>query len=225
MDGTGKLFSALTPHLDPALRPRVVAYPVDRPRTYDELLAEIRIPSGPFAIVAESFSGPVGIRLAATYPSRVHALVLAATFLECPSKSARWVHLCLGRELFRRTPPNLGLRAGLLGMDAAERDLRDLRAAIELVAPEVMSARLGAVVDVDVRREFAQLSMPILYIGGSRDRLVGADCREVMKRLRGQMETRVLDAPHLVLQRRPQESALLISEFVLRAPVGRHMSR
>jgi len=62
MDGTGRLFASLERHLAPELITRVVAFRPDQPRGYDELLAEIPIPAGPFAIVAESFSGPLRVR-------------------------------------------------------------------------------------------------------------------------------------------------------------------
>ena len=75
--------------------------------------------------------------------------------------------------------------------------------------------RLRQIVSVDVSNEFAESTMPILYIAGGRDRLVGTRVMAQMKRLRPDMQTRVLDAPHLVLQRRPAEAAQLISEFLL----------
>jgi hypothetical protein len=64
MDGTGLLFDAFARHLAPRLNPRIVIFPTDVSLTYDELLQRIDVPTKPFAIVAESFSGPLGIRLA-----------------------------------------------------------------------------------------------------------------------------------------------------------------
>lgn len=215
MDGTGRLFGPLERHLVPDLRTRVVAFPPDQRRSYDQLLAEIPVPAGPFAIVAESFSGPLGIRLAAEHPDRVRALVLVATFVRNPSTIARSMHAWLGRHLFRLRPPDVALRMGLLGMDATDDEVAELRAALLLVDPGVMAGRLGAIVSVDVSREFARGTAPLLYIGGSRDRLVGTSVMVQMKHMRPDMEIRVLDAPHLVLQRKPVEAARLISEIIL----------
>jgi len=215
MDGTGKLFAALERHLPPTLSTRVIAFPPDQPRSYDQLLAEIPIPAGPFAVVAESFSGPLGIRLAAKHPDQVRALVLVATFVRCPSRIAPWMLALLGRHLFRVRLPDLVLRFGLIGMDATVEEVGDLRAALLAVDPGVLAARLGEIASVDVSNEFARGTAPLLYIAGRRDRLVGAGVMAQMKRLRSDMRTHVLDAPHQILQRKPGEAAQLISEFLL----------
>ena len=75
---------------------------------------------------------------------------------------------------------------------------------------------LGVAVGVVVSVAAAVLDVPLLYIAGRRDRLVRAAVMTQMKHLRPDMETRVLDAPHLVLQRRPVEVGELISEFIHR---------
>ncbi len=74
---------------------------------------------------------------------------------------------------------------------------------------------MGEIASVDVSNEFARGTAPLLYIAGGRDRLVGAGVMAQMKRLRSDMQTHVLDAPHLVMQRKPAEAAQLISEFLL----------
>jgi pimeloyl-ACP methyl ester carboxylesterase len=116
LDGTGRLFARLYPLLDPALDARVVSFPTDRALGYNDLLAELEVPSGPFAIVAESFSGPLGILLASKHPMQVTGLVLVASFVRNPSPLAR-IAAALGRRFFRARPPSLALRWALLGMD------------------------------------------------------------------------------------------------------------
>lgn len=214
MDGTGRLFAPLVGHLSSELRPRIVSFPPDRPRTYDELLGELEVPDGPFAIVAESFSGPLGMRLAARHPDRVRALILVATFVRNPSRLAGWLQPLLGPRLFRWRPPDVALRLGLLGMDAGDDQVSALRAALLAVNPDVMAQRLREIVAVDVRHELAALAVPISYISGTRDRLLGPRIVRELRRLRPDMQTHALDAPHLVLQRRPVEAAKLISEIL-----------
>lgn len=215
MDGTGRLFAPLIPHLARELRPRVVAFSPSVPRDYDELLGELAIPDAPFAIVAESFSGPLGVKLAASYPDRVHALVLVATFLRNPAPIASWIHPALTHRAFQWRLPDLALRLGLLGMDASAEQLDALRSTLVEVSPKVLARRLGAIGSLDVSTEFASIRAPTLYLAGRDDRLVGSSPMQQMKRLRPELETRVLDAPHLVLQRRPLEAGRVISEFVL----------
>lgn len=216
MDGTGTLFGAFASSLDARLRPRVVAYPTEEPRAYDELFDRLPVPEGDFAIVAESFSGPLGIRLAAAHPARVRALVLVATFATNPSRLARWMRPLLGERLFLRPLPDFTVRAGLLGGDATADDIAALRSAIAPVSPVVLAKRATEVIDVDVRDALAEVRAPLLYLAGARDRLVGRATRAELTRLRPDMEVEVLDSPHMVLQRRPIDAARIVSDFVVR---------
>src|SRR5258706_6807633 len=81
MDGTGRLFSWLVAELPRQIAPRVISYRTDEPLGYRDLEKRIAIPDEPFAIVAESFSGPLAIRIAAKRPKHLRAVVLVATFI------------------------------------------------------------------------------------------------------------------------------------------------
>ncbi|MBL8941444.1 MAG: hypothetical protein JNM69_43260, partial [Archangium sp.] len=48
-------------------------------RTLDDHLAAVPLPDEPFVLVAESFSGPLAISLAARRPAALRALILIAT--------------------------------------------------------------------------------------------------------------------------------------------------
>jgi pimeloyl-ACP methyl ester carboxylesterase len=215
MDGTGRLFAPFVKHLDVRLEPRIVAYPERDPLSYDELIETIAIPEGPFAIVAESFSGPLAIRLAARHADRVCALALSASFVRNPSNLARLLRRVIGPRLFRVPPPSPILRWALLGWDAPESGVRQLREVLAAVSPEVLAHRIHQIVAVDVARAFASLSAPTLYLAASRDHLVGVEVPRELERLLPSLRVETLDAPHLVLQRRPAEAAAIVSGFVL----------
>lgn len=71
-----------------------VSYDSRRPQGYDELEALVRerlVGSEPVTVVAESFSGPIAMRLAANPPPSLKAVVLVATFVRSPVP--RWL-LC-----------------------------------------------------------------------------------------------------------------------------------
>jgi pimeloyl-[acyl-carrier protein] methyl ester esterase len=203
------------PLLDPSLHPQVVSYPLDRPLGYGELLERIEVPVGPFSIIAESFSGPLGVLLASKNRGSVRALVLVSTFARSPRPLLARLGASLGPALFRWRPPDIALRWALLGMDAGDTDVRDARAAIESVAPSVLAHRLREVSHVDVSNEFASIAAPMLYLAGASDRLVGSSVRRGLGALRPDMQMYVLEAPHLVLQRDAGLAASIINEFLL----------
>ncbi len=176
LDGTGKLFARFAAELPGNIEPTVIPLPAE-PRPGLERLASAmreRLPIGrPYALLAESFSGPVAIRLAAEQPPDLVALVHAF------------------REAVRET------------------------------APAVLAARVSTALDADEARALAACRVPVLYVGGARDRLLRPGIPAELKHLRPAMELRILDAPHLVLQREPVESARVVSGFLARAGAGR----
>ncbi|HEX2836088.1 MAG TPA: hypothetical protein VHW00_23995 [Thermoanaerobaculia bacterium] len=101
LDGTGTLFGEFIAALPPHIAPVVIRYPTDEALSYEELLAfiEERLPEGTFAVLGESFSGPLAIELAAKSP-RVRAVILCASFVRSPVRFAAW----LVRPSLRVTP-------------------------------------------------------------------------------------------------------------------------
>ena len=69
MDGTGRLFKPLRDSLPEEMNVMTVSYPREEPLGYSDLLTLVRrsLPRDPFVLVAESFSGPIGIELAAAH--------------------------------------------------------------------------------------------------------------------------------------------------------------
>jgi pimeloyl-[acyl-carrier protein] methyl ester esterase len=220
MDGTGTLFTdfARTLSVTHELKPTIVAYPSSQALSYDELLERIEsdertTDASALTIVAESFSGPLGIRLSARLGERVRALVLVATFARSPSWLVAPASL-FGSMLFRVPPPRLALRTFLLDHDATNDEVTALERAMRSVAPAVMAKRLMEMRRVDVRADLARVQCPTMYVAGTRDRIVGAAALDVMRAAMPSMIVERLDAPHLVLQRKPIESARAIARFV-----------
>jgi hypothetical protein len=82
MDGTGKFFESFLRALPSHLVPRVVSYPTNEALGYRALepFVETSFPKdGPFAILAESFSGPLPLRLAASAPAGFVGVILVAS--------------------------------------------------------------------------------------------------------------------------------------------------
>lgn len=217
LDGTGTLFRHFMPALPSTVDPRVVPYPHDRIVSYEALGEAVSLPERPFALLGESYGGPLAIRLAARRPRHLKALVLAATFATCPSS--------LGRRLKGWPLPNiftLPSREVLMTFLLSDRKpphglLADLRAIRARVPPRVLMARLEEVVAVDVRRLLARVNVPVLYLAARRDRLVPPRVPHELHRFAPAMSIVRFDAPHLVLQHRPRECADAIAQFVSRA--------
>src|SRR5271165_4006014 len=122
MDGTGQLFNDFVEALPNALEAVTVRYPTERCLSYSELENFVRAvcpTSGPFMLLAESFSTPLAIQYAAANPENLVGLVLCAGFATSPVRG--WRQL-LGRLLapllFRIPLPNLAARLWLVGPDA-----------------------------------------------------------------------------------------------------------
>lgn len=90
MDGTGELFAPFLAALSPGCESAVVAYPTSEPFDYAQLESIVRavLPvDGPYVLLAESFSGPIAISIAASTPSLLKGLVLCASFVRNPQPS------------------------------------------------------------------------------------------------------------------------------------------
>jgi pimeloyl-[acyl-carrier protein] methyl ester esterase len=220
MDGTGRLFEPFLANLPESWTPVVVRYPADRPLGYADLLplVEAELPAnGQFVILAESFSGPIAVRLAARRNPRLVAVVLVASFDRFPR--AAWLSQCrwLVRSIFFQLPlPAWGIRRFLAGDDATAELVAAVQAAVRTVSPAVMARRAREILAIDARDSLPCIGVPVLAISGSRDRLVPRENVEDLRILGNLLATETLDAPHLVLQRQPAESARVIEKFLER---------
>src|SRR4051812_32511050 len=87
LDGTGLLFEPLLKIWNDAKPPIVISYPTNHFLDYSELEIYVRpqFPRRePYILVAESFGGPLAIRIAAHQPAFLKGLVLSATFVRQP---------------------------------------------------------------------------------------------------------------------------------------------
>ncbi len=217
LDGTGVLFESFVAALPSEIRPVVIAYPGDEPLSYDELIVYIRerLPETPFAVLGESFSGPLALKLAVT-DERVTAVILCATFL---TKPVRYVPRAASRitlpfwfwffPTFARTKTLLG--------GYSTPDLRAwLARAHRLVSPRVFASRARAILHVDARADLLACRVPMMYLGGATDGVVRRHNADAIARLRPDVEIVHIPAPHLVLQTAPVEAAEKVTGFLSR---------
>jgi len=218
IDGSGRLFQPLLDAGPRRFAPLVVPLPADAPLGYDEYLDVVRarLPRrGRFAILAESFSGPLAVRLAAERPPGLAALILAATFLHRPlSPWLAPLAPLVGPSLFALPLLPIAIRLVLTGLDAPDAVVEAVRSATAAVPARVMARRAHEALEVDVRADLAGTEVPLLYIGPKGDRLLRTDVVEDVLAARPDAEAVLLDGPHTILQVRPQASLACIEEFL-----------
>ena len=222
-DGTGRLSRYFADALPPQLTPSIIAYPPDVPESYSDLETCVRnlLPCDrAFAIVAESFSGPIATRIAAKKPKGLVALVLVGTFVHNPVRFVpTWMKSFVGSYLFHIPPPAWLVRQLVAGFDAPDELMSEALAAWCEVKPGVLAMRLREALAVDATDDFLAVSLPMMYVSGTQDRLLAPSTVDALQRLRPDLEVAVIAAPHFVLQRRPTEAADLIGNFLARCTV------
>jgi pimeloyl-[acyl-carrier protein] methyl ester esterase len=221
LDGTGRLFDPLLAVLAGGVTPQVLRYPSERAMGYGALEAEIaaELPPGPFAIIAESFAGPLALRLASRRPPGLVALVLVATFVSSPVTGAL---SSTARALLRPWLPAVRIpafaaRRWLLGEGASDELVAWFASNLLEVATAVVASRVRDVLDVDATAALRGCTVPILYVTGTQDRLVSTRSGDEIRTLRPDVEHASVDAPHLVLQVAPAAAAQVIAAFLDRA--------
>jgi pimeloyl-ACP methyl ester carboxylesterase len=196
-----------------------VSYPAREPLGYDELVALVRprLPRGRFLLLAESFSGPVAVRLAAERPRGLVALVLAATFLHRPlNPLLHPVRGLVGARLFGVPMPAALVRHFMAGDDAPEGIVRAVQRAIAAVPAAVLAHRSAEALRVDVREALAAVAAPILFLVPTRDRLIRTDAYEDVVAVRPDADVAFIDGPHMILQRCPHACLARVEELLAR---------
>ncbi|MGC3997400.1 MAG: alpha/beta hydrolase [Anaeromyxobacter sp.] len=224
IDGSGRLYAPLLAAAPRGLAPVSVAYPADRPLGYPALveLARAALPrAGRFLLLAESFSGPIAVRLAAERPPGLAGLVLAASFLHAPLHPLLHpLRALVGARLFGLPMPPAVIRHFMAGPDAPAPLVEEVRAAVTAVRPEVLAHRSLEALREDVRPLLAEVQAPILWLAPKRDRLLHAGASAELQALRPDAEVVHLDAPHMILQRAPHACLAAIERFAAALEAG-----
>lgn len=219
LEGSGHLFRRFLAAGSGALDLRPLPYPQDRPLGYAELADHVRaaLPRRPaWILLGESFSGPMALRIAREKPRGLAGVVLAASFHRRPAP--RWLERLrpLGRVFFNAPLPAHAVRLLLGGADAPDDLVQEVQDAVADVPARVMFRRAREALEVDATADLLTCAVPVLVLSGQHDRLLRREIPGEIRSLRRDAEVRLLDAPHLVLQRRPAEAMRLLEGFARR---------
>lgn len=176
LDGTGHLFAPIQKTLEPDFQTLVFSYPTDELLAYDALVSNVQrdLPKTPFVIVAESFSGPIALKVAVRKPQGLQALVLSTSFAANPRPWLSFLFSSfIGAWCFRPQMPAWMIRSLMAGPDAPPELCRAIQASVKAVTPQVMAARLHQVVREDATAALQNCPVPIFYLNGTKDRLLG----------------------------------------------------
>ena len=213
LDGTGRLLTDFAASLGRSYAVEVVSY-LFRLTSYDEICDWLRprLPQDDFVIVAESFSGPVAIGIASQRIPRLLAVVFVASFARAPRKIPSWLV-----ALLRYLPHLPGVTAVLsrpfvTGKAASKALLESYHAVLREVPKRTVIDRLRAVLQVDQRGTLAEIKLPCAFLRATGDRLVP---EAVSRDFAGHCQILPpIDAPHFVLQTKPEVAAARISTFI-----------
>jgi pimeloyl-ACP methyl ester carboxylesterase len=218
MDGTGKLFEPIIEQLYANFDVHPLHYPADRLLSYPELeeLVSAALPkSQPFVILAESFSTPLAVMLAARNPPHLKGVILCAGFVACPARGwRRSICTHLAPFLFNWSLPKIAVRSLLVGSSASAEIVNRVQSAISSVKPELLLDRLRAVLTCDARPQLKLLNHPILYLQAKQDRLIDPRCLEEIRQSKPDVRVEQLQGPHLLLQTQPEQSAVILESWL-----------
>lgn len=214
MDGTGDLFQDFLQRMPQSVEAQVVSYPRDQVLSYDDLIEFVRsrLPNDGtlYWIMAESFSGPIAVRLCAENPVGLKGIILVASFLKSPLP--RNLHFLARPLLFRIPLAKLLIKNILLDRQTPDEVVIRTREAIKSVKPEVLAARAKEILLCDVEKEYRASRLPIVYIEAGNNRVVKNQKRYMVQQGKFFFAT-TLAGPHLLVQRHPQ----LVLDEVLRS--------
>ena len=214
LDGTGSLFSSLLRFL-PTEDVTVIALPKFGDQTYEALTeyCQALIPKEPYVLVAESFSGPIGIKLASMDAGLLKRLVLVATFASPPKPFISKICSYLPVKWLMRLPlSGLASRMLFLGFSTPKEVLEEFMNSVASVPPEVIAQRLRVVSSFYCG--VSSLNMPVVYIQPKNDVLVPKKCFTVIEKLADNIDLKRVHGPHFILQAKPEACAkIIISDF------------
>ena len=215
MDGTGLLSKRLADcvNSDDA---SVIAYPSGEFMSYDRIIEFIKtkLPSEPYLLIAESFSGPAALLIASENPSNLKGLVLSATFLKRPFP---WFWLKIGSWIVGCLPPlKIGIKLLLLN-GASDALAEAAMAAIESVNRDVLKKRVLELAKIDVRSSISSIRCPVLFLWPARDRLIP---RSHYIEIASHFPAQHIKGPHFLFHSCPKQSFNAIANFEKRLTVG-----
>ena len=214
LDGTTQLYHTALALDWGGMRTMAIALPDQGPQDYAALATALTpsLPEGEMVLLAESFSTPLAMLLAAREAGRVKALVLAAGFCANPQPSGLgWLPL---HPLFALTPPAFLLKQFLTGEDAPQALLDALTTALGRTPGATLAERVRVALALLESDCPSLRELPVLLLQARHDRVIPWDAQSLLERHFPAATCHWVDGPHLLMQTRSQECRNAVIGFL-----------
>ena len=215
LHGTTGLFTPIKDVIPEGVQAEFIELPTLGKQSYGALTRWLdqNIPRGHNRIlIAESFSGPLAIRLAAQRPDEITGIVLAASFCDAPHNPG--IAMLPLRPLFMVKPSRAALRHFLIGNDASDVEIAGLRAAIKTIPSGTLAKRVRTILNLEENDNPALPNIPILILQAQSDNLVPWEAQSRLVSSYPKASVHWIESPHLVLQREPHQCIEHIQRFL-----------
>jgi pimeloyl-ACP methyl ester carboxylesterase len=197
----GPFVAALQKHA-PDLTPLPLALPDQGGQDYPTLIAKFReqlCNHEPFHLLAESYSTPLALNLAAMPQLRVASLTLVSGFCRAPHTAA--LSLLPLRPLFAIRPPKAAIRHILTGKSSSNVVVTAVQNEAEATGSALLARRVRIVLALDPEDcPPPRAEIPVLLLQAQYDAILPWETQAALERALPAARVVWLDGPHLLLQ-------------------------
>jgi len=216
MDGTGKLFQPFINELPTDIDCSVISYPKNENLGYSELEYYVldKLPKDEeYILLAESFSGPIGYKIAKRNLENMKGIIFVATFLQNPNKLLVNLTKLMPLSLLLAFPvPEFIIKQFFLGKNPSKNNIILFRDALNSVSSNILSFRVNEISKLSVTME--KISTNSFYIQALNDKLVSSNNLNRFTEISDILITLKINGPHFILQAEPKECAEFVSKQV-----------
>lgn len=213
LDGTGVLTAQFGACLRRSYEVEVVSYPTTLTQydAIDRWLAPL-LEEGDYALIAESFSGPLAVEIAAKRPKGLKALIVVASFARSPRRVPSFLALGLYLLPLRSTRFIRLTQGFLVGKWGDVSFPATFVNALHAIPRSTLVGRLRSVIRVDVLGRLPSIAIPKLFVAASGDSLVPRARRQDFAAAGWKVAD--MEGPHFLSFTRPQAVADEIERFL-----------
>ena len=162
-------------------------------------------------IIAESFSGPLAMMIAAQRADEVAGIVLASCFCDAPHNPG--IALLPLRPLFMVKPHRKALEHFLVGKDASDQDIEELAQVIQTIPSSTLTKRVRAILELEEGDTPRLKDTPMLLLQAQDDNLIPWEAQQRLEAHYPNARVHWIPSPHMILQRHAKTCLEKIMDF------------